>query len=118
MHFYSIENVRGQASAVAGRVPEAEAAGLVEVGDRGDAGQAGQRDAVQVAAATRRPCSSECSTLRVSRWPVQQPGGLVPPEASGIKGAMRKVQTRKVLLLESPKRPLNFIPILTLPNLT
>ena len=40
------------------------------------------------------------------------------PVVSGIKGAMRKVQTRKVLLLESPKRPLNFIPILTLPNLT
>ncbi len=48
MHFYSIEDVRREAEVVAGGLQQAEAARPLEVGDGGHAGQAGQRDAVEV----------------------------------------------------------------------
>jgi hypothetical protein len=48
LHFYSIEDVRREAEVVAGGLQQAEAARPLEVGDGGHAGQAGQRDAVEV----------------------------------------------------------------------
>ena len=64
-HFYSIKNVRGKTKASIGSFQQAEAACPVEVGDWVHAGQAGQRDAVQMVAAARCPSPSQSPTVCV-----------------------------------------------------
>ena len=54
-----------------------------EVGDRNNGGPTKQCDAVQVVAAARSTCSSQCQTLHHSWWSVQLPRDSVPQEASG-----------------------------------
>ena len=55
----------------------------MEVGGRGDAGQAVQRDVVQVAAAARCPGSPQSPTLRLSRRPVELSGITLSSETDG-----------------------------------
>jgi len=64
------------------RLRQAEAARLVEVGDRDDAGQACQRDAVQVASSARSSCPSQCQAVHHSWWSVQLPGVSLPWKTS------------------------------------
>jgi len=55
------------------------------VGDRGDGGQASQRDVVEVAPATRCPRSSEIKALCLSRRSVELPRIALSSKTNGRK---------------------------------
>jgi hypothetical protein len=74
LHFYSIEDVGREAEVAAGGLQPAEAARPLEVGDGGHAGQARQRDAVEVKLSFLRHRQKRPNMQIVCPWQPFQPG--------------------------------------------